>query len=42
MQFKSALKMFLLERSFYTIQEYFDWNLLSNPGIGNLPIINDC
>ena len=41
-KFKSALKKFLLEGSFYTIQEYFDWNLLSNPTIGNLPIINDC
>ena len=41
-KFKSALKRFLLEGSFYTIQEYFDWNLLSNPSIGNLPIINDC
>jgi len=41
-KFKSALKRFLLEGSFYTIQEYFDWNLLSDPSIGNLPIINDC
>ena len=41
-KFKSALKGFLLEVSFHTIQEYFDWNLLSDPGIGNLPIINDC
>ena len=39
-KFKSALKRFLLEGSFYTIQEY--WNLLSNPSIGNLPVINDC
>ena len=42
MKFKSALKRFLLEGSFYTIQEYFDWNLQSNPSIVNLPIINDC
>jgi len=41
-KFKSALKRFVLEGSFYTIQEYFDWNLLSNPSIGNLPIIYDC
>ena len=41
-KFKSALKRFLLESSFYIIQEYFDWNLLSNPSTGNLPIINDC
>jgi len=34
--------MFLLEGSFYTIQEYFDRNLLSNPSTGNLPVINDC
>ena len=40
--FKSALKRFLLEGSFYTVQEYFDWNSLSNPSAGNLPIINDC
>jgi hypothetical protein len=25
-KFKSASKRFLLEGSFYTIQEYFDWN----------------
>ena len=42
MKFKSALKRFLLEGSFYTIQEYFDWNLLGNPSIMHLPIINDC
>jgi len=33
-KFKSALKRFLLEGSFYTIQEYFDWDLLSNPSLG--------
>ena len=38
-KFKSALKRVLLEGSFYSIQEYFDWNVLSNPSIGNLPII---
>jgi hypothetical protein len=27
-KFKSALKKFLLEGSFYTIQEYFDWDLI--------------
>ena len=32
MKFRSALKRFLLEGSFYTIQEYFDWNLMTNPG----------
>ena len=32
-EFKSALKRYLLEGSFYTIQEYFDWNLLTNPSI---------
>jgi hypothetical protein len=36
------LTRFLLEGSFYTIQEYFDWNLLSNPSTRNLPTINDC
>ena len=41
-KFKSALKRFLLESSFFTIQEFFEWNLLSNPSIGNLPIIDDC
>jgi hypothetical protein len=41
-KFKSASKSFFLEASFYTIQEYFDWNLLSNPSTGNLPVINDC
>jgi len=41
-KFRSALKRFLVEGSFFTIQEYFDWNLLSNPSIENLPIINDC
>jgi len=41
-KFKSASKRFLLEASFYTIQEYFDWNLLSNPSTGNLPVIDDC
>jgi hypothetical protein len=29
-KFKSALKMFLLEGSFYMVQEFFDWDLLSN------------
>jgi len=33
-KFKSALKSFVLEGSFYTIQEYFDWDLLSNPSLG--------
>jgi hypothetical protein len=32
-KFKPALKRFLLQGSFYTVQEFFDWNLLSNPGI---------
>jgi hypothetical protein len=32
-KFKPALKRFLLEGSFYTVQEHFDWNLLSNSGI---------
>ena len=41
-KFISASKRFLLEGSVYTIQEYFDWNLLSNPSTGNLPVINDC
>ena len=41
-KFKSASKRFLLEGLFYTIQEYFDWNLLHNPSTGNLPVINDC
>ena len=41
-KFKSALKRFLLEGSFYTIQEYIDWNLLSNPSKGTLPVIIDC
>jgi len=41
-KFKSASKSVLLEDSFYTIQESFDWNLLSNPSTGNLPVINDC
>jgi len=41
-KFKSASKKFLFEGSFYTIQEYFDWNLLNNPSTGNLPVINDC
>jgi len=41
-KFKPALKRFNLEVSFYTIQEYFDWNLLSNPILGKLTIINDC
>jgi len=41
-KFKLALKRFLLEGSFYTIQEYFDWDILSNPGLGKLTIINDC
>jgi hypothetical protein len=30
---RSALKRFLLEGSFYTIQEYFDCNLMTNPSI---------
>jgi len=38
-KFKSALKRFLLEASFYTIQEYFDWDILSNPSLGNLTIM---
>jgi hypothetical protein len=33
-KFKSALKRFLLEGSFYTIQEYFECDLLSNPSLG--------
>ena len=33
-KFKLALKRFLLEGSFYIIQEYFDWDLLSNPSLG--------
>jgi len=33
-KFKSALKRFLLEGSFYTIQEHSDWDLLSNPSLG--------
>ena len=33
-KFKSALNTFLLEGSFYTIQEHFDWDLLSNPSLG--------
>jgi len=41
-KFKSASKRFLLEGSFYITQEYFDWNLLSYPSTGNLPVINDC
>jgi len=41
-KFKSASKRFLSEGSCYTIHEYFDWNLLSNPSTGNLPLINDC
>ena len=32
MKFRFALKRFLLEGSFCTIQEYFDWNLMTNPG----------
>jgi hypothetical protein len=28
-KFKSALKGFLLEGSFYTIQEYFDWEFIN-------------
>jgi len=32
MKFRIALKRFLSEGSFYTIQEYFDWNLMTNPG----------
>jgi len=28
-KFKSALKGFLLEGSFYTLQEYFDWKLIN-------------
>jgi len=41
-KFKSALKRFLLEGSFYTSQEYFAQNLLSNPSKGNFLVINDC
>ena len=41
-KFKLALKRFLLEGSFYAIQEYFDWDLLSNPSLGNLSINNEC
>jgi len=41
-KFKSALKRFNLEGPFYTIQEYFNWDLLSNPSLGKLTIINDC
>ena len=41
-KFKLALKRFLLEGSFYTIQEYFDWDLLSIPSLGNLSIVNEC
>ena len=41
-KFKSALKRFLLEGSSYTIEEYFDWDLLSNPSLGNLSISNEC
>jgi len=41
-KFESASKRFLLEGSLYTIQEYFEWNLLSHPSAGNLPVINDC
>jgi hypothetical protein len=33
-KFKSALKRFMLEGLFYTIQEYFDWDLLSKPSLG--------
>jgi hypothetical protein len=29
-EFQTALKRFLLEGLFYTIEEYFDWELLSN------------
>jgi hypothetical protein len=32
-KFKAALKRFLLEGSYYTIQEYFDSGSLSNPSI---------
>jgi hypothetical protein len=32
-KFKSALKRSLLEGSFYTVQEFFDWDLLSNPSL---------
>ena len=32
MKFRLALKRFLLEGSFYSTQEYFDWNLMINPG----------
>jgi hypothetical protein len=28
-KFKSALKGFILEGSFYTIQEYFDWEFIN-------------
>jgi len=32
-KFKSALKRYLLEGSFHTIQEYFDWKLIINPSV---------
>ena len=41
-KFKSALKGFLSEGSFYTIQEYFDWDLLSNSTLGKLSLSNEC
>jgi len=41
-KFKSVSERFPSEGSFYTIQEYFDWNLLSNSSTGNLPVINAC
>ena len=41
-KFKSALERFLLEGSFYNIQEYIDCDILSNPSLGNLTTINGC
>jgi hypothetical protein len=35
-KFKSALKRFLLEGSFNTVQEFFDWDVLSNPSLMQL------
>jgi hypothetical protein len=35
-RFKSTLKKFLLKRSFYTIQEYFDCSSSSNPNLVRL------
>ena len=39
---KSASKRFLSVGSFCIIQEYVNWNLLSSPSTGNLPVIKDC